>query len=58
MQMTVNSDIENRIDDSNSTEARQARVPDFSSIPCEETVMTQMPISKKKQAITVMNLLG
>jgi hypothetical protein len=48
MHITVNNEMENRIDDSNSTDARHARVPDLSSMPCEETVMTQVADIKKK----------
>jgi hypothetical protein len=48
MHITVNSEMENRIDDNSSTEARQARLPDLSSMPCEETVMTQIAGIKKK----------
>ena len=39
MQITVSSEIENRIDDSNSTDARSVREPQLSFMPCVETVM-------------------
>jgi hypothetical protein len=39
MQITVSSDMENRMDDSNSTAARTAREPERTSRPCVETVM-------------------
>lgn len=37
--MTVSKEIENRIEDSNSTAARIKREPDWSSRPWVETVM-------------------
>ena len=40
MQITVNSEIENRIDDSNSTAARTGRDADLISMPSVETVIS------------------
>jgi hypothetical protein len=40
MQMTVSSEIENRMDESSSTTLRQVREPVSSSMPWVETVMS------------------
>ena len=50
IQITVNSEIENRMEDSNSTLARQAREPDFSSSPWVDTVIATHGVHKKRQA--------
>ena len=50
IQITVNSEIENRMEDNNSTLARQAREPDFSSIPWVDTVIATHGVQKKRQA--------
>jgi hypothetical protein len=39
MQITVSNEIENRIEDSNSTAVRQACEPFFNRKPCVETVI-------------------
>ena len=39
MQITVSNEMENRIDDSNSTDARSVREPQLSFMPWVETVM-------------------
>ena len=49
-QITVNNEIENRMEDSNSTLTRQAREPDFSSSPWVDTVMDACCVQKKRQA--------
>ena len=41
MQITVNSEIEKRIDDSSSTEARSVREPQLRFMPWVETVMRE-----------------
>jgi len=41
MQMTVNSEIENRMDESNSTDARHVREPQLTVMPSVETVILQ-----------------
>jgi hypothetical protein len=52
MQITVSSDMENRIEDSNSTAARIVREPVFNSRPWVETVMDGgAGNQKKRQAI-------
>ena len=50
IQITVNSEIENRMEDNNSTLARQAREPDFSSSPWVDTVIATHGVQKKRQA--------
>jgi hypothetical protein len=42
MQITVSSEMENRMDDSSSTAARQLREPQLTFIPSVETVMLEM----------------
>jgi hypothetical protein len=42
MQITVSSEIENRMDDSSSTDARRLREPQLTFIPWVETVMLGM----------------
>ncbi len=49
MQMMVSSEIENRMEDSNSTLARQAREPDFSSSPWVDTVIATHGVHKKSR---------
>jgi hypothetical protein len=44
MQMTVSSEIENRIDDKSSTTMRHKREPDSSSMPWVETVMSLLRV--------------
>ena len=39
MQITVSSEIENRMDDSNSTDARRVREPQLTFMPSVETVI-------------------
>ncbi|UUZ78674.1 hypothetical protein LP414_09960 [Polaromonas sp. P1(28)-13] len=42
MQMTVSSEMENRMDDSNSTEARSVRGPQLTFMPSVETVICEI----------------
>ena len=51
MQITVSNDIENRIEDSSSTEARHTFEPLVNSMPSEETVMKKGVIDSKKKAV-------
>jgi len=53
IQITVNSEIENRMEDNNSTLARQAREPDFSSIPWVDTVIATHGVQKKGRPATL-----
>jgi hypothetical protein len=48
IQITVSSDIENRIDDNSSTDARHILDPLVTSIPSVETVMREKMRSRKK----------
>ena len=48
IQITVSSEMENRMDDNNSTAERQAREPEFNARPWVETVMRGRRNSKKK----------
>jgi hypothetical protein len=49
MQMTVNSDMEKRMDDNSSTEARHIREPFVNAIPSVETVIVWKPENQKKR---------
>jgi hypothetical protein len=49
MQIRVSSEIENRIDDNNSTVARRAGEPDLILRPCVESVMSVFSLTQKKE---------
>ena len=49
MQITVSNEIENRIDDSNSTDARSVREPQLTVMPSVETVMRKFKLKVERK---------